>query len=251
MKANAISIAAGLIFILVIAAAGCIEPPKIGGSDLSKPTTSKTPSGIYNPLNPATPATTTTPPMYVTEVTPFETVTQPVQAVTTQGYSVFPIQSPVPEDLTCLIYTKTQTYSYNASAFSFNLQNPPMYIDYSVIAKNVTYTKVGDSRKLSNDEITITYSDFSPESFFLVTVRNKATGEVYLKNGFGPAQGYSRNVVGTIKVLQNDNIIVEFFGNQVTATANIWVKPLGNFENLQNLTFSSCKYWNVPQNFLT
>ena len=249
MKADAISIAAGLIFILVIVSAGCIEPPKIGGTDLSKTTASKTPSGIYNPLNPA--ISPTSPPLYVTEVTPYETVTQPVQAVTTQGYSVFPIPSPVPEDLTCLIYTKTQTYSYNASAFSFNLQNPPMYIDYSVTAKNVTYTKVGDSRQLSNNEITITYSDFSPDSYFLVTVRNKATGEIYLKNGFGPAKGYSRNVVGTIKVLQNDNIIVEFSGNQVTATAKIWVKPLGNFENLQNLTFSSCKYWDVPQNFLT
>ncbi len=101
------------------------------------------------------------------------------------------------------------------------------------------------------DDSLVTWTDFSPDSFFLVTVRDKATGEIYLKNGFGPAQGYSRNVAGTIKVLQNDNLIVEFSGNQVTATANIWVKPLGNFENIQNLTFSSCKYWNIPQNFLT
>ncbi len=247
MKTDAVSITAGLLLILVITAAGCIEPPKIGGTDLSKPTTSKTPGGIYNPLNPAaTPA----PPMYVTEVTPFET-TIPVPAVTTQGYSVFPVPSPVPEDLTCLIYTKSQTYAYNASAFSFNLQNPPMYIDYSVTPKNVTYKKVGDSRQLSNNEITLTYTDFSPDTWFLVTVRNKTTGEIYLRNGFGPAKGYSRNVEGTIKVLESDNILVEFSGNQVAATSKIWVKPLGNFENLQNLSFPACKYWNVPQNFLT
>jgi hypothetical protein len=246
MKADAISIAAGLILILVIAAAGCIEPPNAGGSSLVKPTASKTPSGIYNPINPA--VTPTTPPMYVTVVTPFETVTQPVPVGTTQGYSVFPLPSPVPEDLTCLIYTTTQPYAYNASAFSFNLQNPPMYIDYSVTPVYVTQSSIMQHRV---DDSLVTYTDFSPDSFFLVTVRDKATGEIYLKNGFGPAQGYSRNVAGTIKVLQNDNLIVEFSGNQVTATAKIWVKPLGNFENIQNLTFSSCKYWNIPQNFLT
>ena len=246
MKAAAISIVAGVILILVIAAAGCIEPPKPGGSSVLNPTASKTPSGIYNPINPA--VTSTTPPMYVTEVTPFETVTRPVPAVTTQGYSVFPVPSPVPEDLTCLIYTKTQPYAYNASAFSFNLQNPPMYIDYSVTPVYVAGSKIIQYRV---DDSLVTYTDFSPDSFFLVTVRDKATGEIYLKNGFGPAQGYSRNVAGTIKVMQNDNIIVEFSGNQVTATANIWVKPLGNFENIQNLTFSSCKYWDTPQNFLT
>lgn len=246
MKVDAISIAAGLILILLIAAAGCVEPPKAGGSTLLKPTTSRTPSGIFNPIKPA--VTPTTPPLYVTVVTPFETVTQPVPAVTTQGYSVFPIPSPVPEDLTCLIYTTTQPYAYNASAFSFNLQNPPMYIDYSVTPVNVTQSSIIQHRV---DDSLVTWNDFSPNSFFLVTVRDKATGEIYLKNGFGPAQGYSRNVAGTIKVLQNDNLIVEFSGNQVTATTNIWVKPLGNFENIQNLTFSSCKYWNTPQNFLT
>jgi hypothetical protein len=250
MRADAISIAAGLILILVIAAAGCIEPPKAGGSSLLKPTASKTPSGIYNPINPG--VTPTTPPqLYVTVVTPFEPVTQPVPVVTTQGYSVFPIPSPVPEDLTCLIYTTTQPYAYNASAFSFNLQNPPMYIDYSVSPQYITRTQLDDLRSSSQEGISFTSTDFSPDSFFLVTVRDKTTGEIYLKNGFGPAQGYSRNVEGTIKVLQNDNLIVEFSGNQVTATANIWVKPLGNFENIQNLTFSSCKYWNTPQNFLT
>ncbi len=247
MKADAIPIAAGLILILLIAAAGCIEPPKIGGTGSSKPTTSQTPSGIYNPLNP--PATPTIQ-SYVTIVTPFETVV-PVQAVTTQGYSVFPIPSPVPEDLTCLIYTKTQTYAYNASAFSFNLKNPPMYVDYSVTPKYITYHKTVTNRSLDKAEFEYVYTDFSPDSWFLITARNKTSGNIYLKNGFGPGIGYSRNVEGTIKIRQSDDMIVEFSGNQVTATYKIWVKPLGNFENLQNLTFPSCKYWNIPQNFLT
>jgi hypothetical protein len=247
MKTDAISIAAGLLLILVIIAAGCIEPPKIGGADSSKPVASKTPSGIYNPLIPTVAPTTQS---YVTIVTPFVTVV-PVQAVTTQGYTVFPIPSPVPEDLTCLIYTNTGLYTYNASAFSFNLQNSPMYIDYSVTPTYVTRQKTVTNRSIDKAEFVWTYTDISPDAFFLVTVRNKDTGEIYLKNGFGPAKGYSRDLKGTIKVLQSDDIIVEFSGNQVTATAQIWVKPLGNFENLQNLTFTSCKYWDVPQNFMT
>ena len=247
MKTDAIAIAAGLLLILIIIAAGCIEPPKIGGTDSSKPVVSKTPSGIYNPLNPAVTPTTQS---YVTIVTPFETVA-PVQAVPTQGYSVFPIPSPVPEDLTCLIYTNTGLYSYNASAFSFDLKNPPMYIDYSVTPTYITYHKTVNNRTLNKAEFISVYTDFSPDSFFLVTVRNKATGEIYLKNGFGPAIGYSRNVEGTIKVMKSENVIVEFYGNKVTSTAKIWVKPLGNFENLQNLTFPACKYWTIPQNFMT
>jgi len=245
MKTDAVSIAAGLLLILVITAAGCIEIPKIGGADLSKPTTSKTPGGIYNPLNPTA---TPTPPMYVTVVTPFETVKIPVPAVTTQGYSVFPVPSPVPEDLTCLIYTKSQAYAYNASAFSFNLQNPPMYINYSVTPQNITVKKVGDSRQLSNNDVTLTYSTYSPNSWFLVTVRNKTTGEIYLKDGFG--KDYRQYITATITVPNRDDLLVEFSGNQITATASIWVKPLGNFENLQNLTFPACKYWGAPRNVI-
>lgn len=32
-------------------------------------------------------------------------------------------------------------------------------------------------------------------------------------------------------------------GNKITATANFWVKPVGNFDNPDNMTFDVCTYW--------
>jgi len=34
----------------------------------------------------------------------------------------------------------------------------------------------------------LTYSDYAPYSWFEITVRNKTSGEVYLKDGFGRAK---------------------------------------------------------------
>ena len=243
MKMHTFSIGAAILLILVLTAAGCIAPPT--GS--SAP--SKTVSSIYNPLQPAT--TPTTPKSYVTEVTPFETgIPLGVEPITTQGYSVFPIPSPVPEDLTCLIYTKSQTYAYNGSAFSFNLKNPPMFIEYSVIPKYITVHKMVASRTGSKGENLITYTDISPDSWFLVTVRNKITGEIYLRDGFGPGIGYSKYLDAYLKVLNRDDLLVEFKGNQITATVRIWVKPLDNFDNVQDLTFTECRFFDVTRNSL-
>jgi len=235
-----------LLVILVLTTAGCITPPTIGSSSKS------TVSSIYIPGQ-ASPTQVTPTPQYVTEVTPFETSGgASVQTIPTQGYSVFPIQSPVPEDLSCLIYTKKQTYTYNGTAFTFDLKNPPMFIDYTVIPTNITVHKVVAPRTgtKSGGDITLTYSDYSPSSWFLVTVRNKTTGEIYLQDGFGPGIGYRQYINGTIKVLARDDLLVEFKGNQITATARIWVKPLGNFDTTTNLTFPDCKYWDVPRDVI-
>ncbi|MDD5188454.1 MAG: hypothetical protein PHF57_09635 [Methanoregula sp.] len=241
-------IATGVAFlvVLVLATAGCLSTPNAGN------TTKSTVSSIYVPgqavTNPPTPT-----PKFVTEVTPYETVRSTVvEAVPTEGYSVFPIPSPVPEDLTCLIYTKKQKYTYNGSAFTFNLQNPPMFIEYSVIPTNITERVIASPRtgSKSGGDYVVSYNTWSPYSWFIVTIRNKTTGEIYLEDGFGPGKGFSEYTKGTIKVLNRDDILVEFKGNQIMATATIWVKPLGNFENLQNITFQDCKFIDVPRNVI-
>jgi hypothetical protein len=240
-----VSIGVVLFVILVLVTTGCIAPPTSGSSSKS------TVSSIYIPGQ-AT-ATATTPQQYVTEVTPFETSNPlAVQPIATQGYSVFPIPSPVPEDLACLIYTKKATYTYNGSAFSFNLKNPPMYIDYTVVPTYVTVHKVValTTGSKSGGDTTIVYTEISPTSWFVVTVRNKTTGEIYLQDGFGPGKGYNEYTAAMVKVPDRDDLLVEFSGNQITATARIWVKPLGNFDTTKNLTFPDCKYWDVPRNVI-
>ncbi|MCX6688082.1 MAG: hypothetical protein NTZ39_00025 [Methanoregula sp.] len=243
MRRVIVSTGVVLLVILVLATAGCLAPPTTG-------TPSKTAvSSIYIPGQATPTQAGPTPHQYVTEVTPFETGSSlAIKPIETQGYSVFPIPNPVPEDLACLIYTTKGTYTYNGSAFSFNLKNPPMYIDYTVVPTNITRHMMGGQK--SGSDTTIVFSDYSPYSWFIVTVRNKTTGEIYLKDGFGPGRGYNEYTAAMVKVINRDDLQVDFSGNQITATARIWVKPVGNFDNLQNLTFSDCKYWDVPRNSL-
>ena len=40
-------------------------------------------------------------------------------------------------------------------------------------------------------------------------------------------------------------MLIEMKGNKITATVNFWVKPQGNFDNPDNMTFDACTYWDV------
>lgn len=231
-----------LLMILVLTTAGCLAPPTTGSPSKS------TVSSVYIPGQaPTTQATPT--PQYVTQVTPFETSSaMTIQTVETQGYSVFPLPNPVPEDLSCLIYAQKGTYTYNGTAFTFDLKNPPMFIEYTVVPTNITRHIMGGQK--SGSDTTIVFSDYSPYSWFVITVRNKTTGEIYLQDGFGPSKGYNIYTTATVKVINRADLQVEFTGNQITATTGIWVKPLGNFDTTRKLAFQNCKYWDVPRNSL-
>ena len=124
-----------------------------------------------------------------------------------------------------------------------------MYINYSVIPFNVTVNKVFTSRSGGGGITTLTYSDYSPYSWFEVTVRNKTSGNVYLDDGFGEAKGYGIYTNATLRVLKTDDMIIEFQGNNITATAGIWVKPIGNLDDPDNVT-SECRYFGQVQNSL-
>ena len=115
-----------IILILSICLSGCVAPPAEQAI---------IPVDNYDPNQfPPVETTPTGNSPYVTEVTPFVFVT----SVETKITSNTPPPTPeTPKDLRCRIYTKTQTYAYNGSAFTFNLKNPPMLINYSVIPTNV------------------------------------------------------------------------------------------------------------------
>jgi hypothetical protein len=159
-----------------------------------------------------------------------------------------PAITPIPEDRSCLINLTSQPYGYNGSAFAFNLKNPPMYINYSVIPTNITGKKVVKSRTLTNVDVVVTYDTFSPSSWLEITVRNKTTGEIYLKDGFGP--DYTTYRDRTLKVMKRDDLLIEIKGNQIKATVGLWVKPYGNFDNPGKLTFAECKFWDQPRDII-
>jgi hypothetical protein len=227
MNIKGMHILCGIGIMLVLAASGCVAPPSA----------SSTTPGSYGYTGETTPEPNVTTPGYVTEVTAFATTAQNTR-LPGQGYSTFATSTPIPEDQTCLIYFNKQFYQANATAVAFDLKNPPMYINYSVIPFNVTVHKVFDARS------------GAPYSWFEITVRNKTSGEVYLKDGFGRAKGYGIYTNATLTILKRDNLLVELRGNNITASTGVWVKPYGNIEATENQTFPECKYWGHPQNSL-
>jgi len=232
MKEIFIRIACCISIILVIAVSGCVAPPKENA-------TSARNGNILNPNQPGMETTTT--PNYVTEVTPFMTGT----ASGSSGFSVIPT-TPVPGDLYCRIYSTT-LHEFNHTAIEFNLQNPPMYINYTVKPSNITEKRA--VRENMVDKV-ITIDTYSPVSTFVITVLNKATGEVFLQDGFGTRQ-YTTYLNRTLKVLKRDNLQIEFKSSNITASAMVWVKPEGNFAEPKFNTTTDCAYFTAnPRNDL-
>jgi hypothetical protein len=230
MKEKYLYLVCSLGVIIVLAIAGCVAPP------------TETPTGpvdLYDPNQFATNNGSSSGSSFVSEVTLSDyaastTTPQP------QGYTTFLSTTRIPSDITCRIHQKSM-FGYNASAFVFNLRNPPMYINYTVVPTNVTVNKVFTDTNTKETK-TWTYSDYSPQSWFEITVRSNATKEIYLQDGFGTRKGYSTYLSRTLKILKQDDLLVEFRGNDIRASVSVWVKPLGNFEESRLSEFTECAY---------
>jgi hypothetical protein len=240
MKEIIIRVICGIFLILIVAASGCVTPPK------EKAASSST-GNLYNPNQPATTQTSPTP-NYVTEVTPFET-----GSLTGASRTVAPTLPPV-GDLYCRIYKTTNID--NTTAIAFNLQNPPMMINYTVKPSNVTIKKVvtvmeGEGQSVHHVEKELSIDTYSPISTFVVKVLSKSTGEVYLQDGFG-TQKYTTYLNRTLKVMKQDNMQIEFRAINMTATAMVWVKPEGNFDDTTQFnTTTDCAYFEAnPRNVI-
>jgi len=222
----------GILIIFLICSlciAGCVAPPKPGSSSSSPPGSSQSDSGEDT-------ATVTPTELYVTAATPYQTET-----TMGQGYTSFTPSPQNTTDLYCPIYTTTGFYSYNTTAISYNLKTPPMYITFSVIPTNITKTKVVSSKFGTKEDVELSWSDYSPYSWFEVTVRNKQSGIIYEQNGFG--KGYGIYLNNTIKIIKQVDLLIELKGNDITATTDVWVKPEGNFDNPQDLYNDRCVYF--------
>ena len=225
--------------ILLVAASGCVAPPKDNK-------TSSTTGNFFNPGQTTPTPNATATPNYVTEVTPFSTPTS------VSGFHTIAPVTQLPEDKYCRIYSTKNTYAYNKTAITFDLRNPPMYINYTVKPSNVTIKKVVDSKLTGGGEQKLTIDTYSPVSWFEVTVRSKSTGEIYLQDGFGTGKGYSTYLNRTLKVLKRDNMQIEFGGNNITATAQVWVKPGNNIDDISQFNMTTdCAYFDPnPRDFV-
>ena len=238
MKKTFVRVTCLISIILIVAASGCVAPPK------EDATTTRS-GNIVNPNQPGGTQTTATP-NYVTEVTPFVTAT-----LLSASRTIPPTQPP--GDLYCRIYSTTNID--NATAIAFNLQNPPMYINYTVKPSNITEKRVvtkweGEGQSMHEVAKTINIDTYSPASTFVIKVMSKGTGEIYLQDGFGTRQ-YTTYLNRTLKILKQDDLQIEFRAINMTAKAMVWVKPEGNFEDPKFNTSTDCAYFTAnPRNDL-
>jgi hypothetical protein len=230
MKKKIAQVICCIAIILVVLATGCVSPPK------DNKTTSSSGS-FFNSgkTDPGSSATAT--PAYVSEVTPFLTATPD------SGYRTMPPATPPPGDIFCRIYS-TKIVEYNKTAIAFDLKSPPMYINYTVKPSNITKTIVYSSKITGEGEKELKIDTYSPTSWFDVTVRSRSNGEIYLQDGFGAAKGYNEYLNRTLKVIKSDDLQIEFTANNITATANVWVKPSGNFNETTKFNMTTdCAYF--------
>jgi len=208
-----------VVIILLVVASACVAPPKPAPSANSSTGTSSLP-GVTGS------AVTTVPtPQYVTIETPFVTPTRTPQIIGTMPIPT--ATTPVP-DVWVEIYRSTHYYSYNSTAFSYDLKNPPMLIHFYLQPVNETGKKIVVKHYGTNIETTevVSYDYYSPTSWFEVTARNKNTGQVLAQDGFGnpPGNSYSQNVDKTLKVYAIGELLIELKGNRMTATVDVKVK---------------------------
>jgi hypothetical protein len=178
---------------------------------------------------PKSEVTTTPSPVYVTIETPY--VSKELTSSPTVGSRVIPTVSPIKEDYVIIYSIKNQQFSYNETAISYNLKNPPMLIDFALTVPKSTRTIEGDSRILANEWTQIRPGYEDPESYFEVTVREKSTGNIILKDGFGQSKQYGLENPRHLKIMSAGNFLIEMAGNKVAASVNLSVKRTGNIDN--------------------
>jgi hypothetical protein len=225
--------------VTILATAGCVSPPTETADNATG-----IPSG-HSSIDTRTISPTQTPTyVFVTTATPYVKIIDDIGGSEgkTQGYRVYSTPTPNPDERSCRIYSiNSKSFMNDGTAFTFNLKNSPMYITYTVVPQNITGYKVYTSRYTTKKDEAVYYDTYDPLSYLEITVRNKTSGEIYLQDGFGI--DYALYLSRTLKVLDSDDMLIEIKGDRIKGSVNVWVKPVGNFDNPANMTFDSCTYW--------
>lgn len=117
------------------------------------------------------------------------------------------------------IYHDNVTFSYSTIAFSYNLNMPPLIIEYTVWPKMIKDTKAFTSRFGKKEDEVVSTTFPSPDAWFEIVARDKTTGEVVLKNGYG--RDYEENLNQKAELLKTGDYQIDFHGNDVTVDIRI------------------------------
>ncbi|HNJ80883.1 MAG TPA: hypothetical protein PLM60_07360 [Methanoregulaceae archaeon] len=229
----------GIICILVIVAmvclSGCISPPDKNTGSAAQGGTAASKGGISGAKATPTAAgtdgvsTTTITPTpapgeagYLVPATPYPTETLPAS---TMSGTRLPDITPSPVEYMGIYYT-TLALKNNRTAFTYDLQKPPLVIEICFSPNMTTRTIWYDSKYTDRGEKTETVTTISPAAWFEVTVREPASGQIVAKEGF--ARGYSTDTGKDLTIRSQGKYLIEFSGNELSAQVQIRVPKEGN-----------------------
>jgi len=214
MKGVYTAAAGAIMMILLLLSSGCAElPPEE--------------TDVWSALTGATPAPAKTPspvptPTYVVPATPYPTPTR--EELTSPIYRSPPAQAAA-NDTYLEIYQQKRKYNCSEmEAFSYNLTSPPLFIDFTVTPAQITRSITTTSSYGTKAEKTLTVTHLNDMSWFEVTVRDRDTGRVIAREGFG--RTYDSAAKKTLTVRTGGNYLIEMTGCLVTVDLHMRVRAI-------------------------
>jgi hypothetical protein len=136
---------------------------------------------------------------------------------------------PVTDDYFTIYSMDNQQAQQNIPYVLFDLANPPLVIDYSVSPLNVTDVKELDYKIMATEHHeNVNVSRPYEQSWFSVIVRDNATGNVVLEDGYGKT--YTQQPAKQLVVYKGGNYRFEFSGGSAVVNLTMKVKKEGNIE---------------------
>jgi hypothetical protein len=202
----AVLIAILLVAMILLAGCGQRVPPRNSSSKnpWNQTTPKVTPVGSK-----ITPTPTSTSPFIQATITPVESVT----GTTPAAYRTEPPTPNATANLTVLDRKKLP-FSYNKTAYTYTLDNPPLLIDYTLTVPNITKTRVVTDPVTGGDKtVSITYPD--PNAWVELTVKDLETNRIIVRSGYGGQ--YDVSYSKKVWIRYPGDYYLEFSGNLVFA----------------------------------
>lgn len=245
MTASRVLIVCVLLLVFLTIFAGCIKPPEesssgsSGGSSwFSGGNKGTSGSGGGNDGTGGSAGGSPTPSATETSslipATPFPVETPPP---TTSSFTRLPDVTPEVPVYVAIFYD-TLAFRQNKTAYSYQLERPPMVIEMCIKPNMTTRTIWYESRVGEREEKTETVTTISPAAWFEVTVRDQASGTIVAQEGF--ARSYSVETAKQLTLRYAGTYLIEFGGNDLSAEIQIRV-PETETQTGQPLRNTSCR----------
>ena len=232
-----------ILFIMAIVfSSGCIVPTKdkpapvsseSGGTNYLVPGTGsspqqQTPDSAQNPGTPPS-LSPTYPPIpddtrYLTQVPTYAVTSDTGPAYRNLSFLVEPTPTmPVYKE----IYNNELSLKDYTVAYAYDLKNPPMVINFDIKpridSRTIWYERKTGSYDTDTNrgDVYVTIPQISPNAWFEIIVRDKATGNIVLDDGFGRNFGGETN--RTVSVRSYGNYQIDMSGNEVNVTVKMFI----------------------------